>query len=243
MQTIDMTGDVRLEVGKGPARQLRMRGRIPAVIYSAGNSTPLSLDTREITRMIQTTSSRNTLITLRLKEGDRIAILRDVRRDPITGTVLHADLFEVAMDRPIDIRVPVTVTGTAVGVKAGGILQLTLREIQLRAIPSQIPDRITVDVSGLNVNQAIHVRDLPVPEGVTFMSHGGQSVVSIALAISEEKLQAMLTTAPKEGAGPEVLTAKAEAEGAAGTPAAKGDAKGADAKAKAKPEAKKEGKK
>jgi len=242
MQTIDLAGEVRLEVGKGPARQMRMRGRIPAVIYSEGRSTPLSLDTREVTRMIQVPSAGNTLITLRLKEGDRLAILRDVRRDPITGTVLHADLFEVAMDRPIEIRVPVTVTGTAAGVKEGGILQLTLREVHLRATPAQVPDHIDVDVSGLAVNQSIHVRDLPVPAGVTFLSQGGQSVVSVAAAISEAKLQAMLTTAPKEGAGPEVLTAKAEgAEAAAGAPAGKGDAKGTDAKAK--PEAKKEGKK
>jgi len=240
MQTIDMAGEIRSGLGKGPARQLRMRGRIPAVIYGEGHSTPLSLDTREITRMLQTTSRGNTLIALHLKEGDRLAILRDARRDPITGTVLHADLFEVAMDRPITVRVPVVVTGTAAGVKAGGILQLTLREVYLRATPAQIPDGITVDVSMLGVNQSIHVRDLPVPTGVTFLSQGSQSVVSVASAISEAKLQAMLTTAPKEGAGPEVLTAKAEGA-EAGAPAAKGDAKGGDAKAK--PEAKKEGKK
>jgi len=239
MQTIDLAGDVRLEVGKGPARQLRMRGRIPAVIYGAGRSTPLSLDRREVTQMIQATSAGNTLITLRLKEGSCLANLRDVRRDPVTGAVLHADLFEVAMDRPIEVRVPVVITGTAAGVKAGGILQLTLREISLRAIPAQIPDRITVDVSELDINQAIHVRDLRAPAGVTFLSHGDQSVVSVVAAISEAKLQAMLTTAPKEGAGPEVLTAKPQ--GAEAAPTAKGEVKGADAKAKT--EVKKEGKK
>ncbi len=212
MQTVEMEGEVRVGVGKGVARQLRMRGRIPSVLYGAGKATPLTLDPKEIKKALCSVSGENTLITLKLAEGPRVAILRDHQRDPITGAILHADLFEIAMDKPLDVKVPVEVVGTAIGVKDGGILQVTLREVHLRCLPARIPDRITVDVSALKINQAIHIKDLQVEAEIALLDDPGQSVVAVMSAISEEKLQALLTTVPKEGAEPEVLSAKAPEE-------------------------------
>lgn len=239
MQKIEIQSEYRNEAGKGVARQLRMRGRIPAVLYGAGASTLLTMDPKDIDKVLHSASGENTLITLQIAGasdgGSRVAILRDFQRDPITGKVLHADLFEINMNEPIVIKVPVEVIGTvSVGVKEGGVLQHNLREMEIRCLPSLIPDHIQVDASSLAIGESVHAKDIRLAEGIEVMTDPDQVVVSVAAPISEAKLEELLT-APKETKEPEVLTKKEEeapkAEG-------KGEAKAAGGDAKAKPEAK-----
>lgn len=242
MQRIEIQSEYRREAGKGVARQLRMRGRIPAVLYGAGASTLLTMDPKDIDKVLHSTSGENTLITLQIAGGSdggsRVAILRDFQRDPITGKVLHADLFEINMNEPIVIKVPVEVIGTvSVGVKEGGVLQHNLRELEIRCLPSLIPDHIQVDASALGIGESIHAKDIPLAEGIEMMTDADQVVVSVAAPISEAKLEALLT-APKETKEPEVLSKK-EKEGEEGAKTeGKGEAKAAGGEAKAKPEAK-----
>jgi len=221
-----------------------MRGRIPAVIYRAGHSTPLSLNTKEVGRLLRSTARENTLITLRFSEGNKVVILRDYQRDPITGNLLHVDFFEVALDERIALRIPVETMGTSLAVKEGGRLQIALREVHIRCLPALIPDRIVVDISGLKLNHALHVKDLVLDAGIEVLDDPNQSVVSVTKIISEEALTASLAGTPKEGetTAPEVTGQKTE--DAAGKGAAKTDAK-PDAKGagKGKAEPKKEGKK
>jgi large subunit ribosomal protein L25 len=210
MQTIEIGCEVRTGVGKGPARQLRMRGRIPAVMYGAGGSTPLSLDTKEVGKMLRSTSGENVFISLRLADGNKVVILRDSQRDPITSSLLHADLFEVSLDKPIDLRVPLEVVGTSSAGKEGQ-LQVSLRQIHIRCLPALIPDRIRVDITPLKMNQSIHIKDLQLAEGIKVLDDLGQPVVSITAGISEAKLAEMLAGAPKdEAATPEVIGEKKE---------------------------------
>lgn len=237
MQKIEIQSEYRKEVGKGVARQLRMRGKIPAVLYSAGASTLLTMDPKEINKVLHSVSGENTLITLKVEggtgEATRVAILRDFQRDPITGKIMHADLFEISMTEPLLVKVPVEVTGgVPAGVKEGGVLQHNIRELEIRCLPSLIPDHIQVDATPLIIGQSIHVRDILLDAGIEMITDPDQVVVSVAAPMSEAKLEELLASAPKEGKEPEVLTKK---EGEEGAPKAEG--KG-EAKAEGKPEAK-----
>ncbi|MBI3359134.1 MAG: 50S ribosomal protein L25 [Nitrospirae bacterium] len=241
MQKIAIKSACREKRGKGPARRLRMAGQVPAVLYSKGTSTLLTLNPKEIDNLLKSASGENSLITLQAeKESEkeaRLAILKQLQRDPITGKILHADLFEISIDKPLTLRIPVEIFGVSVGVKNGGILQHNLRELEIRCLPSLIPDHIRVDVSLLKIGEVIHVKDVAVLEGIEMIADSNLVVVSVVAPISEAKLEAMLATAPKETKAPEVIGAKEKEEEA---PTAGGKEKGKEEpKAKGKEVAKK----
>jgi len=252
----DMKVETREAVGKGVARTLRRQGKIPGVLYGQGECIALTVDPAEIRRVLHSDTGYNSLLNLSIargwQEAKRTAMLRDYQLDPVTGAILHADLFEVAMDKPIRVRVPVAVTeGTPVGVAEGGILQHNMRELHVECLPSQIPVHITVDPSQLKINQGIHVKEVPVPTGLRILDAPDTMVVSVVAPISEAKLEALLATTPAgEGAAePEVIGKGKEEEGVAEETAAAGTKPGPVAPAAAgapaaelKGEAKKEGK-
>src|SRR3990172_10520592 len=143
MQRIELAVDRRTDAGKGVARSLRRAGRIPAVLYSGGRSTMLSLNPADLTKLLHSAAGENTLIDLKVegkKDKERLAILREVQHDPITGKPLHIDLFEVALDRAIRLNVHVELVGeTPAGVKEGRVLQHGLREVEIECLPAVIP--------------------------------------------------------------------------------------------------------
>jgi len=251
MQKVALTSTYRDKRGKGPARQLRMLGQVPAVLYSKGHSTLYTLNPKEIDKLLQTPSGENSLITLQSEtvgtppaegeQGSRLAILKALQRSPITGKILHVDLFEISINDPLTLRVPVEVFGVSVGVKNGGILQHTLRDLEIRCLPSLIPDKIRIDITLLKVGDSLHVKDVPVSEGIEIISDLNLVLVSVVAPMSEAKLEAMLATAPKDTKAPEVIGAKKEEEDGKADPKAKGGKeKGKEEpKAKAKEGAKK----
>lgn len=240
MQRIELTVEQRTRAGKGAARTLRRDGKIPAVLYSGGQSTLLSLNPADLSKLLHSAAGENTLIDLRVdgkKDKERLAILREVQHDPITGKPLHIDLFEVALDRTIRLKVHVEVMGdTPLGVKEGGVLQHGLREVEIECLPALIPDAVRVDPSQLKTGEAIHLRDLRLGEGIRVLGDGDLVVVSITMPMSEEKLAELLAGTPKETKEPEVLTKKKEEGEAApatpGKPEAKAEAKGKEEKPK-----------
>ncbi|MBI3608665.1 MAG: 50S ribosomal protein L25 [Nitrospirae bacterium] len=240
MQRIQLAVDRRTESGKGVARSLRRAGRIPAVLYGGGRSILLSLDPMALTKLLHSAAGENTLIELKggsLQENERLAILRDVQHDPLTGKPLHVDLFEVALDRAIRLKIHVEIIGeTPLGVKEGGVVQHGLRELEVECLPSLIPDAVNVDASQLKQGEAIHVRELQLGEGIRVLDDPALVVVSVTTPMSEEKLAELLTATPKETKEPELLAKKEEDAEAGAAP--KGEVK-AEAKGK---EEKKEGK-
>ena len=259
----DMKVETREAVGKGVARTLRRQGKIPGILYGQGECIALTVDPAEVRKVLHSDAGSNSLLNLSIakggKEMKRTAMLKDYQLDPITGALLHADLFEVVLNKPVRVRVPVAVTGgTPVGVAEGGLLQHNMRELHVECLPGQIPAHITVDPSNLKINQGIHVKEVPAPAGIRILDDPDMMVVSIAAPISEAKLEALLATTPAgEGAAePEVIGKGKEEEGAAeegaeaaakpgaaAAPAAAGAKPGAAAPAAdAKGEAKKEGK-
>jgi large subunit ribosomal protein L25 len=242
MQRFELTVEQRTSAGKGVARSLRRAGKIPAVLYSGGQSTMLSVNPSDLSKLLHSAARENTLIDLKVgakRDKERLAILREVQHDPLTGKPLHIDLFEVALDRAIRLKVHVEITGgTPLGVKEGGVLQHGAREIEIECLPSLIPDAVRVDASQLKTDEGIHLKDLQLGEGIRILGDPDMVIVSVTMPMSEEKLAEILAGAPKEAKEPEVLTAK-KAEGEAAAPGAKPEAK-AEAKGK---EEKKEGKK
>jgi len=217
MQKIDIQGEYRRSSGKGAARQLRMKGQIPAVIYSKGSSTPLALNPKEIQGILRSAAGENTLITLHASgetettSGTHLAILRDVQKDPLNGGLLHADLFEISLSEPILVKVAVELTGgTPIGIKRdGGELRHLLRELEIRCLPTKIPDHIQIDISNLAVGETIHAGDLDLGEGLEATGHEDLAIVAVSSAMSEEKLESLLSATPGQVA-PEVIGENAE---------------------------------
>lgn len=226
METLTLEVETREGTGKGPARRARAQGRMPAVFYGASSEGQnLTVDARDFGRRIANLEGTH-LIELRSSTAHldkRMVLLREVQHHPVTGAPVHADFYEVALDAAIVVRVPLHFEGKAAGVALGGILQPIVREMEVRCLPTAIPDYIAVDVSPLAVHDALHVKDLKLPEGVEAMLDDGETVVSVL---------------------PPTTEAKAEGEGAEGAVAAagEGDAKKADAK-KAEPAKKADAKK
>jgi large subunit ribosomal protein L25 len=248
----DMTAEMREQAGKGVARQLRRQGKIPAVLYGQEECLLLTLDPDGVRKILRSHAAGTALVSLTVtgakSKTNRTALLRDYQVDPVSGQILHADLFEISMDKPIRVKVPVSVIGgVPQGVKDGGVLHHNLRQLNIECLPSALPDHIEVDASQLGIAQGIHVRELAQREGTRFLDEGDQMVVSVAAPMSEAKLEALLTAGvtAEEGKEPEVLAKGKEGEAAAAPAAgeAKGETKAAGAPKAEKKDVKEEKKK
>jgi len=213
---VKLKAERRSATGRSAARKLKARGVIPAVIYGAKDKPqPLQLSERDINAMLSHASGENILVELEI-DGDqsgRLALVQEIQHSPVRGDVLHIDFHSVSMDEKIHAEVPVETIGTANGVKNfGGLLEQNLRALAIECLPRDLPDRIVVDVSALNIGDSIHVRDLQLPAGVTTRMQPDLTAFSVlAPAVEEEPVAAVATAAE-----PEVITEKkAEGEAAA----------------------------
>lgn len=204
--------EVRDQVGKGVARKLRRNGKIPGVLYGQGECLLLTLDPVVLAKILRSPSGSTALLSLNIdgtaSQKSRTALLRDWQVDPVSGDLLHVDLFEVSMSKAIRVKVPVSIVGgTPAGVKEGGVLHHNLREVQIECLPGSIPETIQVDASELKIGQGIHIKEIHPGEGIKLLDEAEQMVVSVAAPISEAKLEALLTSGavPEEGKEPEVI--------------------------------------
>jgi large subunit ribosomal protein L25 len=192
--------------GKNEARRTRRDGLVPGVLYGGDGkqATPISVEPRALLRILHSESGANTLISLKLPGGgDTRVLVKEYQLDPITHQLLHADFYRVAMDRVIEVTIPVIVKGEPKGVKQqGGILEFIRREIAIECLPGDIPEHVEVDVSELMLHQGVRVRDLPVSPKWKALSEPEMMLVHVIMPKAEE--------AP----------APAEAAAAAATPAA-----------------------
>ncbi len=225
----------RTAIGRSAARRLKARGIVPAVVYGGKEkSQPLQVSARDINAMLSHASGENILVELEIAghNGTRTALLQEVQHSPVGGDVLHVDFHAISMDEKIQADVPLEALGIPTGVKNfGGLLDQNLRALAIECLPRDLPDKITVDVSALNVGDSIHVRDVKLPPGVTAKVQPDLTAFSVMAPVIEEEPVAAEAEA---AAGPEVITAKKE-EGEAAAPAA--GAKGATAPTKGSPAA------
>ena len=237
-QTSNLPATLRTQSGKGPARQLRLKGLIPAVCYSKHDKpVHVALDPKLLAKAIATPKKFNTVITLQIEGGqNRTVLFKDYEKDPLNGAVLHADFLDVRMDVAVVVPVPVVLTGKPAGAADGGILQQVARTLLVESLPGDIPEKIEVDVSGLGIAESLHVSDVKPPAGVKFRVDGTATVAVVAIPEKEEVKVEAAAVPGAEGA------AAAPADGKA-APAAAGKAAPAAADAKAAPAAAKGAKK
>jgi len=213
----------RAATGKGAVRKLRAAGRIPAILYGQGKeSLPLSIDPRALEKVLRV-GGANALLDLsvegRPELGSPVALVKELQRHPIRGTIMHADLYQVDLTRTVEVEVPVHLIGKAKGIDFGGILEHSLREIALECLPRSIPASIEVDISNMEIGDVIHVRDLVLPPGVSLMSDPDLGVVHVALPAAEE--EAPVVAAAEAAADAVAATGETAAAPAAAAPAGK----------------------
>ena len=219
----------RTETGTNQNRRLRAQGLIPGVVYGADKQTiSVAVSPKEIGAILRSASGENTLFDLELEGARRKVILKQFQLEPLKGQLLHADFFEVALDKRMKVKVHVELQGTPVGVKnQGGLLDFVCREVECECLPTDIPERITVDVSALELGQHLRVGEIQAPAKATVLTDPEVVVAHVVVKRAEEAAVAA-EAAPAEAAAP-AGEAAAPAAPAAKAPAAeeaKGKAKG-----------------
>src|SRR5437870_10818560 len=188
---VKLKAEPRASVGRSAVRKLKARGVIPAIIYGGKDKPqPLQVSARDINAMMSHASGENVLVELEIAgEGStRTALVQEVQHSPVRGDIRHVDFHAISMDQMIQAEVPLESTGIAVGVKTfGGLLEQSLRALAIECLPANLPDRITVDVSQLNIGDSIHVRDIQLPSGVTPKVQTDLTAFSVIAPIVEEE--------------------------------------------------------
>jgi large subunit ribosomal protein L25 len=252
MKSVPLKAFPRAQKRRGPVKQLRTNGRVPATIYGR-QAAPQNLEVsaREISDLIHHRASENLLVDLSVENdahARRLALVQEIQHHPIDGKVLHVDFHEVAENEKVTVQVPVETTGEAAGVKNNsGVLEHVLFKLRVRCLPKDLPEQILIDVTALEIGKSIHIGEITAPSGVEILGDKKTTVVSVAAPRAEEEVAP--TVEAKAAGDVEMTKEKKEEEGEAkaGEKApAKTDAKaekGAEKKAEAKPEAKAEKKK
>lgn len=208
MEKIQLKTRTRTTKGNGPARAMRREGRLPAVLYGP-NTEPmmLSVDFYDLEMVLKQGNIGRTILDLDIDDGKstKSAMVKELQTHPVSQTFLHMDLYEISMDRKIRVNVPVVATGKSKGVELGGMLQLIRRELEISCLPNEIPEAITIDITELDMGDAIHVEDIQLEGGLEIpheVNYTVLTVVSPKVEVEEAE----------EGEEEEALEEGAEAE-------------------------------
>lgn len=177
-----LTIESREELGKGPCRRLRGKGRVPAVIYGKGiDPITVSVDRKELSAAVAGEGGQNQLISLRGETAldGQLVIVADMVRDCLRGEPIHVDLHKVNLAEKVKVKVPVNLVGTAIGAKEGGMVDLIMHTIELECLASQIPSHIDLDISGLGMGESLHIADVKVSDGLKMLEDQKATVVNI----------------------------------------------------------------
>lgn len=210
---IVLQAETRAEYGNGPARRTRRAGRVPGVIYGHGaKGTPISLDAKALLGVIHHPG----LVKIDVAGKQSTGIIKEVQRNHVTGGLLHVDIQEVRPDEIITTTVEIEATGTPAGAVQGGQLEQVMRHAEVKLQAQHLFETLTVDVSGMQLNDVMKLGKLPLPEGATMLGDLEQAVFHVRLPKMEETAAAE-GEAAEAGAEPEVIAkGKKEEEGAAG---------------------------
>jgi large subunit ribosomal protein L25 len=211
MATASLNAEQRTEAGTGVARKLRQSGRIPAVVYGHGRQPqPLTLETRELERLLDRVAAASTVIELSVGGRTARTLIREIQRHPFKKQILHIDFQELVAGEKVTVSIPLVFVGSAEGVRAGGILDQVMHELSIRVDPMNIPNHVDVDVSALTIGHSIHVGELKVPEGVEVLDEEDATVCTVSaprasetpvagVPVVEAAAEPELIRKPKEG--------------------------------------------
>jgi len=215
LEFIELKAEERNQFGKGPSRALRREGKVPAVFYGRDTAPiHLSLDANTLGKVIRS-GGYSQILKVVVQDGAqtvKTAMFKEVQSHPVSLDFIHADLYEISMDRKITVNVPVhTLVAEGEeckGVEEGGTLQIIRRELEISCLPGQIPEAIEIDITQLGIGEAIHIEEINLPEGVEVDTDVNFTVVSVAAPMREEL--------PEEEAEAEALEGEEEGEGEEG---------------------------
>lgn len=238
MKTVELKTKKREEVGKRTAKQVRAAGEVPAIVYGAGKETiAVQMNLKEFESIIHTEAGENAVITLKIEGGkkarEETVLIKDIQHDPVSDRIQHVDFNIISLTEKITAEVPVHEKGESAGVKEGGVLDHVHRTVTVECLPTLIPDKIVVMIDKLNINDAIHTKELPLPEGVRCLLDPDEVIMKV---LPPQKEEVPAEEAEEGAAEPEVLTEKKKEE----APEAAGEGK---PEPKAKPAGKEEEKK
>jgi large subunit ribosomal protein L25 len=193
LDLLEIKSDIRKTGGKGPSRALRREGRIPPVLYGPKTEPmSLSLNRKELETVLKNRKTGQFLFNLTIENGtpsNKTIMIKELQRHPVSQKFLHADFYEVAMDQKIRVRVPVLTKGKSKGVEFGGMLQIIRRELEVLCFPNQVPQSIELDVTDMDVGDSIHVKEIPLADGVEIPAEVNFTVLTV-LGASKSKAEA-----------------------------------------------------
>jgi large subunit ribosomal protein L25 len=200
-----LTARVRKSKGKGAAKKLRKMAQVPAVFYGPKTeSVMLAVDYPELKRLLKQGSGENVILDLKVQsdQGTKThkAIIKDIMMDPVKDIYIHADFYEISMDKEITVDVPIRLVNSPVGVTEGGILQHIKRELKISCLPGKMIDALEVDVSGLDIGDSVHVEDIDLPEGIVSLEDEHLTVATVAApTVPEEPEEEVIEEELAEG--------------------------------------------
>ena len=223
MAEVRLKASKREHSGKGAARRSRQEGNVPGVVYGHGmEPLPIEVDRREFLTALNTDSGMNVLLDLEIDGSTTLALTKELQRDPVRGTLLHADFIQIDRKQEVEVEVPIHLVGTAPGVGEGGVLQHPIASLHVRSLATEVPEGIDVDVSSLAIGDTLRVSDLSEGRKFTILDDPETVVAAVGQPVSEAELEAMEADA---GVVQEETDAEAaEAAEADGDADAEGDA-------------------
>ncbi|HQL89339.1 MAG TPA: 50S ribosomal protein L25 [Syntrophales bacterium] len=194
MEALELQASIRTESGKGPARRLRAEGLVPAVLYGSGaESILLTVSAADLLRIIRAEKGETGFIKLVIDEGgkkaERVSVIKELQTNTVTKKIVHADFYEIRMDRKLTRDVPIHIVGDAIGVEKGGELKQFKRDVKISCVPGLMPRHVDVDVTNLAIGDTIRVGDLRLAEGIEILDTDSVSIVTVAAkrgAVTEE---------------------------------------------------------
>ncbi|MGQ0642433.1 MAG: 50S ribosomal protein L25/general stress protein Ctc [Gemmatimonadaceae bacterium] len=181
MATATLSATKRNGTGKGVARSLRRDGQVPGVIYGrTREAQPLSINARELMRLLEHISAENTVIDLTIDGSTARTLIRQIQRHPLKRDIIHVDLQELIAGEKVEVKIPIVLQGVPAGVRTdGGILDQIMRELRVRVDPAHIPARIEVDVTQLNIGHSLHLSEISIPEGVEALEDDEATIATV----------------------------------------------------------------
>lgn len=188
---MQLDAEIRGETGKGPARKLRSVGRLPAIFYGPEtNPIMLSVDYLQLKKMLKGKSAESVVLDLRIdsdgKRQSKKVMIKELQRDPVTRDYLHVDFYEIAMEKELEVSIPVHLLNRPVGVSNGGVLEHIRRELTVLCLPKDIVDKIEIDVSGLDIGQSLHIRDVSFPPGLRSLEDEDLAIATVVAPTAVE---------------------------------------------------------
>lgn len=215
MKFIELEARRREGSGKGPARQLRSAGEVPAIIYGGEKPVSIQVPAREFEAILRHEEGTSLLIDIKLDEAAKPirALLKELQRDPVRSRILHADFQQIRAGQKLHLTTPIHLIGMPPGVKEqAGVLDHMVRQLEVECTVDAVPDFVEVDISELNIGDSVHLRDLTPPEGVTFRQSGDVVICAVTGRVAEEEPVAEEAEEAEAEEGKEEAEAKDEGE-------------------------------